>query len=290
MAYARRRVRRGSYRRPARRTVRRYRRRTRVYRRGRRSSGATTSRTIKLTLDGQWTTKTAGSGATFNPFYFAPNTLPGFMDYASTYSHFRIKKCLLTISRERSTTDGSVGLTDNYLIVGSRPFASLVAPQAVQDQAPPPGTGMQPGLANSVPNFRAEYLVPPQTENALRQTRWQKILTPNNTRPYITVGFYPYTLVGTFGPSPGIGAALPPGSVSATAVTDAVVYQRIFEARRWMPFTWAGGAQASPAYPISFFGPYMVTDASSPTQEGEIGTVVTVNVTLTVYCQFKGQK
>ncbi len=204
------------------------------------------------------------------------------MDYASVYSHFRVKKCLLTISRQRSETE--TGLTDNYLMVGSRPFASMVPPQALQDQVPHPGGANQiPGIANSVPDYRPATLVPPQQEDALRQTRWQHVHSPLNTKPYLHVGFYPYTLVGTFGPS---GTIPDPPQVSATAVVQAIAYQRLWEARKWMPFTWAGGASGS--NPITFFGPFMVTDRAGGT--GEIGAAITYNVTLTLYCQFKGQK
>jgi len=207
------------------------------------------------------------------------------MDYASVYSHFRIKKCIVTLSRDRGSGDGA-GLLDNYLIVGSRPFAALVAPQALSDQNRPPSTSIQPGIANSVPDFRNSTLVPSQTEEALRQTRWQRVVTPNSTRPYIRLGFYPYTLIGTFGPSMSIPAN--PPTVDANPTVNAIAYQRVWESRKWMPFTWAGGSGAFA--PITFFGPFMVTEAATPTAEGEINAAITVNVTLTAYLQFKGQK
>lgn len=284
MAYARRRIRRRSTYRRRTSTRRRlpYRRRTRT----RRPSRATCSKTVKLTLDGTWVTC---NGTTHNPFIFSPTSIPGFLDYMAVYSHFRIKKCMLTISRVRMNTDNTpsaAGLTDNYLIVGSRPFAASVAPDVLSIANPNSGV-MTPATPTPVPDYESMQLVPAQTEDNLRQTRWQRVLTPNNTRPYIHVGFYPYTMVGTFGPNSNLNRP-----TSGTApVEQAVVYQRIWEARRWMPFAWAGGdAQTALKRPITFYGPYVVTDTALPSANGEITTQISINVTLTVYCQFKGQK
>nr|WDW25745.1 MAG: capsid protein [Canine stool-associated circular genome virus] len=258
-----------------------------AYRRTRRSSsrsGRTSSKTIKLTYDGIWQTKTDNN---FNAFSFTPSDVPGFIDYAAVYSHFRIKKCLLMISRQRASSD-TTGFTDNYLVVGSRPFAALVAPQALSDTNPNPGgTNLPPtAYGNAVPDYRPSTLVPAQQEGALRQTRWQHKLTPNSTKPYIHIGFYPYTMVGTFGPS----GSLPANPLtSGSPAINAVAYQRVWEARKWMPFTWAGGT-AGTTYPCSFFGPYLMTDAATTAANGEISGNISINVTLTLYCQFKGQK
>lgn len=215
----------------------------------------------------------------FYAFLFNVTTIPGFMEYATVYSHFRIKKCMLTVSRDRGAN--ATGLSDNYLLVGSRPFAALVAPQALQKPSANPGGGSLPPIfGNAVPSYSNRTMVPPQTEDALRQTRWQRVVTPNTTRPYINVGFFPYTMIGTFGPS-----SIVPDPPTAQSYT-AVAYQRVWEARKWMPFTWAGGTNSTA--PITFFGPYLVTETAEGS--GEVAGAVVHNVTLTVYVQFKGQK
>ena len=88
----------------------------------------------------------------WNAFVFSPASVPGFMDYQATYSHFRILKCKLYMAR---TIGGNTGTAFNYLTVGSRPFAAVQAP----------------GNQSSGPND----LVPPQLETDLRQAKWQKI-------------------------------------------------------------------------------------------------------------------
>ena len=69
----------------------RYRRR---YRRGRRYR-KTTSAYVTLTQNSHWTlSDDAGlDHRKWNAFTFSPATVPGFMDYRATYSHFRILKC-----------------------------------------------------------------------------------------------------------------------------------------------------------------------------------------------------
>ena len=101
---------------------------------------------------------------------FSPLSLPGFSDYQATYSHFRIIKARLYVSRTVGDNDGALY---NYLVVGSRPFAATSA-------------GTQ---ANSA------TLVPPQEEKALRQTKWQKVHYPNTTTQRVSIGFYPYTMI-----------------------------------------------------------------------------------------------
>lgn len=248
------RYRRRTFRRPTYRQTRRtrFRRRRRTYR------NRTTSKTVKLTMDAVWMFNTTSSGPTagqpvyWYPFSFSPAALPGFSDYQSTYTHFRISKANLYISRN---VDGSEDPTkDNYLVVGSRPFAAV---------------------NKSITDTSADNAyVPRQTEEALRQVRWQTVKYPSTTSQRLRIGFHPYTMVGTFGPgTPG-------------------VYQRIWEARRWMPFVWAyTGPPEKPDGPnvqnfIEFFGPYMVvnTGISDPT------VAFTGTCTLEVYVQFKGQR
>lgn len=59
------------------------------------------------------------------PFAFTPGTVPGFAEYKATYSHFRILEAKLYISRNVLNAEGS---TNNYLVVGSRPFAAVTLP------------------------------------------------------------------------------------------------------------------------------------------------------------------
>lgn len=167
----------------------------------------------------------------------------------------------------------SNALTNNYLIVGSRTFAQTQA--ALADDT-------TPGTIN---------LLPPQTENTLRQTRWQKTMYPTTTKTAIRVGFYPYTMVTTGGP--------------AYSEETQYSYQRIWEARRWMPITWAGAGQSSTsggptsnsARALAFYGPYMVcdlqaVDATNTESSGEISPSFneSCNVQLIIWVQFSGQR
>lgn len=169
-------------------------------------------------------------------------------------------------------TGNSNALTNNYLIVGSRPFAQTQA--ALSD-------GTTPGVIN---------LVPAQLENALRQTRWQKTKYPGTTKTALRIGFYPYTMITTGGPA-----------MSEESVYN---YQRPWEGRRWMPITWAGagqndttgGSQYQPNRALRFFGPYMVAELQATgTAEGTAGEFtptisLTSNVQLVVWVQFSGQR
>lgn len=225
--------------------MRRFKRRFRGYRRR-----STISSVVKLTQDTSWRLSNAGTseGILWNAFSFSPVSLPGFSDYQTTYSHFRILKAKLFISRTINDNDGSLY---NYLVVGSRPFAAT--------------TGALETLTNS-----AEAYVPPKLQSDLRQTKWQRIHYPSTTTQRVTAGFYPYTMVGTFGPA-GIG--------------NAGVYQRIWEAKRWMPFNWAYNANQNEKG-TAFWGPFMVVDTAT----GELPAASVVQCTLQVHVQFKGQR
>ena len=247
------------------RTVRRSFRRRRVarpryrrsYRRTRRSR-KTTSAYVTLTQNAQWTLfSMIGNGSTANrmwsPFVFSPATVPGFMDYQATYSHFRILKCKLYMARRIGGNDGA---NFNYLTVGSRPFAASQAP----------------GTDASGPNA----LVPAQLETDLRQAKWQKIRNPSTIAQVVPIGFHPYTMIQTHGPA-------------TTAVANRS-WQRIWEAKRWMPFTWSQ-VQASDGGPggIAFYGPYVVVDGYDGDIPGAFsGKAVECTLRLTV--QFRGQR
>ena len=101
------------------------------YRRGRRSR-KTTSAYVTLTQNAQWalfndTGADPNLVRKWNAFVFSPASVPGFMDYQATYSHFRILKCKLYMAR----TIGGNERAFNYLTVGSRPSRP----------SRPPGTG-----------------------------------------------------------------------------------------------------------------------------------------------------
>lgn len=188
---------------------------------------------VKLTTNHSHTFVT-GAGDV-QPLVFSPLGLGGFGDYAAAYTHFRILKASYTLPRDMKVSSGSVDpdYAVRYLIAGSR------AP-IVQEA------------------FSPYDYVPAVSPSELRQCRWQKTFYPSATRPAVTAGFYPYTMVGTFGPANATGQQ----------------YQRTWEGRRWMPFTWA---RATPSY-LAFFG----LDSTDDVATQVVGT-------LTVWIQFKGQ-
>lgn len=261
------RFRRGGWRpRTVRRTrLRRYRRYGTRYRprTGGRGRG-TKSGVVKLTFESLWVTAADGR---YNCFNFVPSQVPGFDDYRSVYTQFRFVKAKLDISRcvTSANGEGVIPPSDNYLVVGSRPFAETTL--AVQT-AGGAGTPLEP----------ADF-VPPQLETDLRQTRWQRVLYPSAITQKIHLSFKPYTMTAAFGPTTTNGNTEP----------ASFVWQRTFEASRWMPFTWAGttaGATTTPRN-LWFFGPYMVqntpTSQAGPRQGSH-------QCTLTLYAQFRGQK
>lgn len=245
-----------------------YRRGFRRYRRS--ATNRTKSSTIKLTLDGLWTFRTGATTTTnypvYNPFTFNVMNIPGFSQYLTTYSKFRILKAVLYVGRSIAGTTNSNSLTNNYLVVGSRPFAN---------------TRISPRTNSPSPlDF-----VPPKSEESLRQSRWQKVLYPKSYSTNIRVGFYPYTMISTGGPAWNWNAS------------EAYRYQRVWESRKWMPLSWAGadGENSIANQAITFYGPYMVMDLQNvdinPSTAGELPATSTVasNVQLVVYCQFSGQ-
>lgn len=234
-----------------RRRVRRYRRYgRRRYRRGfgrrrysRRRSRSTRSSTVKLTREFSFQFRTGTTSISNNAFTFVPTDIPGFVDYLNVYTHFRIKKAVLHVSVDPVTHN-------NYLVVPSSPFASTMPP-----------------VLDTDPQNPASYLST-IAEERLRQSRWQRVLYPNNTRIGITVPFMPYTMIATHGPS---------------SAANTQLWQRIWPARKWMPLTWAYGYSASAAQSLTFYGPFVLE--SSVTDRAW-----TPSCTLTVYLQFRGQK
>ena len=99
----------------------------------RRVAKKTVSAVVNLSQDSVWNLfnpqlETTPDTRQWYPFAFTPGTVPGFTDYQTTYSHFRILKAKLYISRRAL---GVEGVTNNYLIVGSRPFAAVTLPGSV---------------------------------------------------------------------------------------------------------------------------------------------------------------
>lgn len=230
---------------------------------------------VRLTFESQWpfnvyTPPAGGTGEGTNywrAFAFTPSEMPGFGDYGRTYTHFRIIKARLYVSRTLSGADD--GDTCNYVVVGSRPFASTTAPLTTSSAS-------QNGITTS--------FVPNQLETALRQTKWQKVLYPTTTSQRVKIGFHPYTMVTTNGPVGGTS----PGLWS---------YQRVWEGRKWTPMNWVirgysaltgnnplGGALTDEA--IQFFGPYMIVE----TPTAEVSANISATCTLELQVQFRGQK
>ncbi len=179
------------------------------------------------------------------------------MDYQTVYSQFRILKARLDISRARG--NDAIPAADNYLIVPSRAFAQNNKAINIG------GNGSGQSL---------DKWVPYQPEDALRQTRWQKVLYPSAITQKVHTSFKPYTLTAGFGPQ-----------ISSVAVQT--VWQRIWEGYKWMPFTWAnpeGAAGGSSGARLVFYGPYLVQNVVGQ------GGSTTFPCTLTLYVQFRGQK
>ncbi|QNJ47551.1 capsid protein [Giardia-associated CRESS DNA virus 2] len=226
----------------------------------RRAAKKTVSSVVTLSQDAVWSLFNTMGESTLDtrqwyPFAFTPANVPGFSEYKATYSHFRILKAKLYISRNVLKGEGT---TNNYLIVGSRPFAAVTYTGS---------TAASPYV-----------YVPPQREYDLRQSKWQKICYPSTVRNVITTSFHPYTMIESFGP--------------LTTGPTGNLWSRIWEARRWMPFSWVLGPYSGvDGNGITFYGPYMVIDTST----GELPqpgakTDVGVECTLRISVQFKGQK
>lgn len=211
-------------------TRKRYRLRRRVYRRRarRRSPGSRTrSALIKLTAERTWI---CGAGNGWYAFRFTPNEIPGFSDYQSVFSEFRILKAVAKITRSDEIS--------HYLTVPSRAFAT--------------SKGNWPSAGSSGGKY--DNMLPVRDETQLRQARWQKELYPNTTTGAVSFGFKPYTMVGTFGP----------------ATSTQVAYFRVWEGSAWTPIAWVLPAdyETGGSSPIYFYGPYIVlnrADNSTPT-------------------------
>ena len=231
-------------RRPTRRFKRRF---------GRARKGKTTSSVVCLTTEFNWFFINNSNQQLHDPLTFTVHNMPGFIDYQTVYSHFRILKAKMYMATQYA--DSKVQGQTSYLVVGSRPFA---AGQKPLDRYP----------------AASDWYLPAVTENELRQARWQRMHYPSTTKQAISATFYPYTMVGTLGPA---------------YLSKDVFFQRIWEAKKWMPFTWAWNPKTpnSDSVGLYFYGPYMVRNIANATG---VTLPDTLTVQLRVWFQFKGQK
>ena len=143
----------------------------------------TTSAYVTLTQNAHWTlfqdeTHSGQSGfvRTWNAFQFSPATVPGFLDYRSTYSHFRIVKAKLFMARSFGESSPGLPSTISPWVVGPLRLRKCRHPRTTPAS-----------------------FVPAQLETDLRQAKWQKLRYPNSTSLVVPVGFHPYTMIQTYG-------------------------------------------------------------------------------------------
>lgn len=244
----------GRYGRYRRRRFRRYRRRPmrRLRRRYRRSRRSTKSAVVCLTQETSWQPQDITDATKHYAFSFSPYDLDAFREYKTVYSHYRILKAKLYMAIQYPNNEFQN--VTNYLVVGSRPFASVARP------------------LTAYPNMN---WVPEATEAELRQARWQRLHYPNTTTQVVTIGFYPYTMVGTLGPTP---------------LAQNGFFQRIWEGKKWTPFTWAWNPDStsnSNSIGVEYYGPYVVRNYANI---NKVPGLVQINVQLKLWCQFKGQR
>lgn len=214
-----------------------------------RSRSGTVSSVVKLTYELGFDPR--GTGAyqgLWVPVTVIPSDIPGFLDYNAVYSKFRIKKCVLMINRTETTSL-------NYLVVPSRAFAehSVI-------------TGNTVGQPYNN--------VPPQGEQALRQTKWQKEFFPSTVSGKVRVAWHPYTTVSSFGPN--------------TAQTASRLFQKVWNLNRWTPMAWVQTASTGTPTPFVTFGPYIVPN-DAETNDAPAAGAYPIKSVLTLYCQFAGQ-
>ena len=102
-------------------------------------------------------------------------------------------------------------------------------------------------------------------------------LLPSTVRNVVTTAFHPYTMIETYGP--------------LTTGAAGNLWPRVWEGRRWMPFSWITEPRQNVAgNGITFYGPYMVVDTSTgelpkPGTNAQVG----VECTLRISVQFRGR-
>lgn len=230
-------------RRPMRRLKRRYRRTRRP---------KTTSSIVCLSYETAWQPQSVSDPTKHYAFSFAPYESHAFREYKTVYSHYRILKAKMYLAVQYP--DNAFQNVTNYLVVGSRPFASVAEP---------------------IQSYPSGDWVPMAKEAELRQSRWQKMHYPNTTTQLVTIGFYPYTMVATLGP--------------AELAKDGF-FQRIWEGKKWTPFTWAwnpDNVSNSDSIGVKYYGPYVVRNYANI---NKVPGTPTINVQVKYWCQFKGQR
>lgn len=243
---------------------------------------STRSRTVRVSVQAQLPlTVSAGTAPNLTyypvPLVFNPSQLAGFNDYASTYSEFRILKavCKVHLAVDENEAVGAplANQPYTYLRVASRPFMESAATTS--------STAGQGGSPNTAANLIAGIRT---TVTQLRQSRWQRQYYPSDIKNSITFKFYPYTLEWQ---------GRPVGNTQATTLNFAdLQYLKYRSGRLWMPMSFLGPNPANANIPgddVSFFGPFFVRLLSTQPDTQAIAGF-TPTVTLSVWCQFRGQK
>lgn len=283
--------RRRGYRRYSSRRWGRSRRFSRRYRRYRRRSG---TRSSVVKLSGQATFQMQGSSSV-NPIVFSPASLPGFMDYYSVYSQFRVIKASLKVHLETSPvqvpTGGTAATTTQvltnqpwtFLKVSSRPFVESIG-QAGSIYAD--GT-----TDNFIHNSPLSALPVQRSVTELRQSKWQKQFYPSDVRNVLSFRFKPYTLSWA-----GMPYQTDQANGSAASTQRGTSYLRAMKPGSWMPMTFSGvtnaalpGTASQQANSVVFFGPYLARLQSSLGDSQQLQPW-SPSCTLTLYVQFRGQK
>lgn len=239
--------------------------RTRRYN-GRRRRFSTSTKVIKFQVQ---LAIPLQDGQGYLPITFAPTQLPGFLDWQTTMSEFRILKAHAKIPiNPGTTTEGALAdQTSSYLRVSSRPITTTKALVA--------GTSSIVGLVN-VPlgvALRANL-------DTLRQTKYSKQMFPNDIRNSLALSFYPYTFQWS-------GHVYTNGTDSTSAANTQYLEYR--SGRRWMSMSFLGATQEA-GDDVVFVGPYVAKLAASTPDVAQTTTTWVPSVLLTVYAQFRGQK
>lgn len=206
------------------------------------------------------------------PLVFTPDQFPGFTEYSTTYSQFRILKaqCKVHIALpEDSETNAPLSNQPyTYLRVASRPFLES---KAIYREVP------QGGAPIAVTQALAAFQV---TATDIRQSRWQRQYYPSDIKNVVSFKFYPYTLEWSGKPVGG----LTPVSTTAAGMT----YPKWRSGRRWMPMSFVAsipGAEDD----VTFFGPYFNRLLSTQADSQALAEFAPV-CTLSIWVQFRGQK
>lgn len=208
------------------------------------------------------------------PIVFTPTQIPGFTDYASTFSEFRILKasCKVHMAVPGDSTEQALLANQPYtfLRVASRPFIEHNAILASSGQGGSP-TSITEILRDTEPSI-----------SELRQSRWQRQYYPSDIKNSLTFKFYPYTLEWSGKP---VGY---PGSNNAN--DNRLVYLKYRSARRWMPMSFLGedmGPTASDD--VSFLGPYFIRLFSTQPDTQAVQQYQPI-CNLSIWVQFRGQR